>query len=238
MLNLVTLFAPDDARPASGLRARKREATHVALADAAFALAREHGLDGFTVDDVARSANVSRRTFFNYFASKEEAVTAVVRLRVATLLDDVEQRIVAQHGTSRVACPDREVGETIMSAAVRTLLSEQSVTTFRALIRLADASPELMPHLAGIEHEAADHIIELMRTPSHGRMPPAHAVYAYALPGAVVATVVAVYSRRLHVREVDGDADDALALDDVVARLQHLVPDLPSPGEPGPSSSS
>jgi hypothetical protein len=113
----------------------------------------------------------------------------------------------------------------IMADAVRSLLSDESVATFRALIRLADDSPELVPHLAGIEHEAGDQVVELMRGQSgEDHIPPAQAVYAFALPGAVMATVGAVYSRRLHVREVDGDAPGALALDDMIAQLQSLVP--------------
>ncbi len=45
-----------------------------ALANAAFELAMEQGLDGFIVDDVAGRAGYSRRTFTNYFSCKEEAV--------------------------------------------------------------------------------------------------------------------------------------------------------------------
>src|SRR5690606_18481887 len=60
------------------LRAVKREATAQALSEAAFQLAREHGLDGFVVDDVAQRAGVSRRTFANYYACKEEAVAMAV----------------------------------------------------------------------------------------------------------------------------------------------------------------
>lgn len=228
MLEGMTALVPDaqDLRPTSDLRARKRAATHAGLATAAFALATEHGLDGFTVDDVARRADVSRRTFFNHFASKEEAVTAVVRLTIASLLDDVERRITAKHDApDRDAAHDREAGAVIMADAVRSLLSDESVATFRALIRLAEASPELVPHLAGIEHEAGDQVVELMRGQAgEDQIPPTHAVYAFAIPGAVIATVGAVYSRRLHVREVDGDAPGALALDDMIAQLQSLVP--------------
>ena len=60
--------------PEPGLRERKRAATHRAIQRAALAVVRERGLDGATVDEIARVADVSPRTFFNYFATKEDAI--------------------------------------------------------------------------------------------------------------------------------------------------------------------
>lgn len=62
----------DIAEP--GLRERKRLATRRTIQLAVLDLVAERGLDSITVDEVSRVANVSPRTFFNYFASKEEAL--------------------------------------------------------------------------------------------------------------------------------------------------------------------
>ena len=61
---------------ASGLRERKKTETRVAIQQAVLFLALGRGLDAVTVDEIAAAANVSVRTFHNYFGSKEEALVA------------------------------------------------------------------------------------------------------------------------------------------------------------------
>ncbi|SMD18461.1 TetR/AcrR family transcriptional regulator [Kibdelosporangium aridum] len=63
--------------PKPGIREAKKYETRRALGFAAFELATERGLHGFLVEDITNRVGVSRRTFFNYFNRKEEAVVAV-----------------------------------------------------------------------------------------------------------------------------------------------------------------
>ena len=57
-----------------GLRERKKQQTREALHRAAVRLVAERGLAQSTIEDIAEAADVSPRTFFNYFSTKESAV--------------------------------------------------------------------------------------------------------------------------------------------------------------------
>jgi AcrR family transcriptional regulator len=74
------------------LRERKKAATRQALYEAVLHLAVDRGLDAVTVDAIADAANVSRRTFSNYFANKEDALLYGDRVRVGRMLDELRAR--------------------------------------------------------------------------------------------------------------------------------------------------
>src|SRR6201993_4071684 len=58
-----------------GLRERKKARTRQAIADAAARLFAERGYEQVAVSDVAREAEVSEQTVYNYFPTKEQLVT-------------------------------------------------------------------------------------------------------------------------------------------------------------------
>jgi AcrR family transcriptional regulator len=72
----------DLAEPAAGRRDRKKNETREALRAAAHRLFAEKGFSRTTIDDITDAADVSRRTFFRYYGSKDD----LLRTDVADLL--------------------------------------------------------------------------------------------------------------------------------------------------------
>ena len=62
------------ATPPLDLRARRRNATRIELREAALTLFEQQGVAHTTTEEIARAAGISQRTFFRYFATKEECV--------------------------------------------------------------------------------------------------------------------------------------------------------------------
>ncbi|MFP8941110.1 TetR/AcrR family transcriptional regulator [Streptomyces fenghuangensis] len=74
----------------AGLRERKKQRTRDALVRAAHELFAAQGYEHTTIDDITTAVEVSQRTFFRYFAGKEEIAFVLVRA--------VEERFLAAVG--------------------------------------------------------------------------------------------------------------------------------------------
>jgi AcrR family transcriptional regulator len=122
--------------PALGLRERKKRRTRQALIDAAMRLYREKGLDGVTVAEIARLADVAPRTFFGYFESKEDVFLGRGDERLELLVEAIRardrrepvlaavRRVLPQEGRpSRATMPDLQ--ELLRHPAIASRLRER-----------------------------------------------------------------------------------------------------------------
>jgi AcrR family transcriptional regulator len=69
------------SQPTLGRRDRKRLETRARIEDAAVFLVLRDGLEATTVDAISERADVSPRTFFNYFDTKDSAILGVPQMR-------------------------------------------------------------------------------------------------------------------------------------------------------------
>src|ERR1041384_4302319 len=75
-----------------GLRERKKQRTRRTIASEALRLFAERGYEETTIADIAEAADVSPRTFFSYFPSKEDVVFAEIDERLAEVREGVARR--------------------------------------------------------------------------------------------------------------------------------------------------
>jgi AcrR family transcriptional regulator len=101
-----------------GRRAQKRQETRQRLTRAAQRLFATQGFDRTTVDEIAETAGVSRRTFFHHFASKEDVVLS--------RHEDFERALVDAIRTCPSDVPLRAVAEQAMVAALQQFDAEEA----------------------------------------------------------------------------------------------------------------
>jgi len=119
-----------------GLRERKKQQTRELIAETARTLFAERGFEAVTVAEIARTADVSEKTVFNYFPTKEDLVY--------WRLETFEEELLA-------AIRDRKPGESALAAFARFilvprgLLAEGDVAErFAGVARMIEASPALL----------------------------------------------------------------------------------------------
>lgn len=117
-----------DQTPTDGLRYRKKLKARLAVERVALELVIERGYDGVTVEDVCARAEISKKTFFNYFSSKASAIMG----RMDTFPDD--ERLVALLEERREDCY-LDVLVDIVGTAVASGMDEDIVNLRREALR-------------------------------------------------------------------------------------------------------
>lgn len=171
------------------LRESKRRATAIALAQSAYDLALELGVDGFTIDEVASRAGFSRRTFANYYSSKEDAIVAVAVERVVQALDTI---------------PDDELPLVEwLHAVARQQLNDGLLSVLQKLRTLSEGHPPLRPHVLQVQRLIRQSALDAVL--ARRNVSPIH---AHLLVGAAYGALTSVLEGHISIRPADTSEDD------------------------------
>ncbi|GAA4314696.1 TetR family transcriptional regulator [Streptomyces venetus] len=123
--------------PQASLTERRKAETRMEIARAAAGLFVRHGLRATRAEDIAQAAGIAPRTFYRYFATKEEAVAPLYAVGAQRWVEAV-----------RAAPADASVLQALEQGVRHTLtpgagVSASSWEYVRTLLRLAEANPSL-----------------------------------------------------------------------------------------------
>ena len=198
----------DDTEAQCGLRERKKRATRRALHDAALQLALERGLEHLTVEEISAAADVSVRTFFNYFPSKEQAILgddifAVDEGQVAALMSDAADVLDGLYGVAMAL------------AAATASRREQVLMRWQLMERYPALLPQIFARLEEFDKVLASAVAARTGTAPDDAYPQLMA----AVAGTAMRTAVRRWTAdhgdhplEHHVNEVFGLLRDGLAL--------------------------
>ncbi|MFI9189561.1 TetR family transcriptional regulator [Streptomyces sp. AFD10] len=126
--------------PRAGLRERKKQRTRDALVRASLELFTTQGYERTTVDEIVEAVDVSQRTFFRYFASKEDVTFAVQEMVESRFIDELRRRpaheapFEAMRGA--VLCAWNSIGEAIEEVV--------TVDLHMRVYRMIESTPTLL----------------------------------------------------------------------------------------------
>jgi len=195
--------------------AERKQATAKRLSTVSRRLTAERGLNGFTIEEVCDEVGVSRRTFFNYFPSKDEAVLGVD--------EDEEMRALSarflalgSRGWSAV------IDDFIDLAADVVNNSEMSAEEHRILMIAMEREPRLLARFIGMGRERELEIAALMAQREGVAVDDPHVIALVAL----TSTLMRATAEKLL---TSGNTDDfGMALHNSLAAIRAVL-ELPTP---------
>nr|WP_243876726.1 TetR family transcriptional regulator [Streptomyces sp. 846.5] len=149
MVQQVAAPAQRGAGPAPGLRQRKKQRTRDQLLDAAQQLFLRQGYARTTVDEITAVVDVSQRTFFRYFANKEQVALALMADGADDFIDYLRARPSDENPLQALSAATRETWES------RSAPDQAAASAHAALeiFQLVECTPTL---LAAYLHRLAE----------------------------------------------------------------------------------
>lgn len=197
---------------------RKRQLVATELTEAALQLMALRGFDVVTIDEVANAAGVSRRTFFRYFASKEDVVVqfltgmgADIRADLATRPVDERPSAALRHAiwVPLAACADHP---------------ERTLRVVQLILR----TPPLLARFLERQHEWLDGLTREIA--ERAGVDPSTDLYPRMAAGMALSAFDAVLQRW---SDSDGAADPDLLTDEAFAVIAPALDRSPAPSRTG-----
>jgi AcrR family transcriptional regulator len=137
-----------------GLRERKRAETRDKLETAAVTLVLKNGLEHTTIDAICEAAEVSGRTFFNYFDSKEDAILG---LKDSAITDESMAALLLGHeGADPVELTIR-----LMFGVLNPSIT--SSTLFKSRMKIVKQHPQLLGRMANLMQRMTEQLTNAIR---------------------------------------------------------------------------
>jgi AcrR family transcriptional regulator len=201
--------------PSVDRRAQIRERHHRAIIDAAAALLDAKGVAGFTVDELADRADVSRRTVFNHFASVDDIVIAVC----SEVLGDVVERI-----ESEASPPATAARPSVFDEVAQVLRSTDLVTPIAYLTRvLCTPDDEPSERQALVLLRAFTEVSERLSAEMLRRHPDADVLTSRLLVSSLMGGLVVLHTHWLAATGGTDDPQSRVVWDDLLERLIELT---------------
>jgi AcrR family transcriptional regulator len=139
-------------------RERKKRQTRGALLQAALTLFEQQGYDHTAVREITDAVDVSERTFFRYFASKEDLVVSFIRERTGLFLGFLAARPAAEEPLTAI----RQAFHDSLAEQVAVAGDAGEVETYLSVIRLIEATPALLAANFRFLHDHEDELVGVL----------------------------------------------------------------------------
>ena len=162
---------------ADGLTARRMARTRARLADAAARMFRARGYEATTVEDICAQVEVSPRTFFRYFSSKEDVLDEVLESHLDGFVQALAERPAGE-----------AVLDSLVAAATHGYAAAGGEPDFLELFAVVHRTPALRARWLDRGHEVQARLAEVLA----GRLAAGGGRVAVLAAGALTGTLTAV----------------------------------------------
>jgi AcrR family transcriptional regulator len=145
------------ASPPAARRERKKQQLREALMEAALALFEAKGYEHTAVREITDAVDVSERTFFRYFASKEDLALSFLADRLDSFLAALEDRPAGEEPLTAIRNAFHDSLRGLTAAGARG-----GGAPYLSVIRLVESSPALLAANLRYLHDHEDAIVGVL----------------------------------------------------------------------------